>query len=156
MSSNIEIISLLGILAIIAGGFFIFRKKENTNLTLPLRLQAAERMILYLERIKPQNLLTRLDSTNLNPLELQSLVLSEIKKELDHNLAQQLYLSSATWQKIVLASNTTSAAIIQGLNAVNGTTKELLVHVLSNPDSTSLGLIDQAIEAIKEESRRNF
>ena len=41
------------------------RKIENAKITMPLRIQAYERLVLLLERIKPESLLLRVQSPNM-------------------------------------------------------------------------------------------
>ena len=72
-------------------------KQESKNVILPLRLQAYERVVLYLERITPSNLVIRLNNPALNVAQFQMLILSAIRNEYDHNLSQQLYISSFGW-----------------------------------------------------------
>lgn len=71
--------------------------------TLPLRLQAYERAILFLERIKPESMVTRQDLNDLSTLSLQKTLLQNIRDEYEHNLSQQIYLSSAAWSMVVAA-----------------------------------------------------
>src|SRR6187402_2039783 len=61
----------------------------------PLRLQAYERMALFLERITPANLLLRLNGETSVALDLQQLLLREIREEYNHNVSQQIYMSQA-------------------------------------------------------------
>lgn len=67
---------------------------------LPLRLQAHERLIVFIERINPSNLFLRLHHQGISVKDLQSLVLNEIRAEYQHNVAQQLYVSGETWNVI--------------------------------------------------------
>ena len=57
---------------------------------LPNRLQAYERMALFLERISPQNLLVRLNASGMTSKEFHQLLLGEIRNEYNHNVAQQV------------------------------------------------------------------
>lgn len=64
---------------------------------LPLKLQAYERMTLFVERINPSNLMLRLHQPGMSAKEMQSLVLAEVKAEFQHNISQQLYISTDAW-----------------------------------------------------------
>lgn len=76
-----------------------------------LRLQAYERMVLFLERISPAAVISRsLDSDMVNH-ELQLAMIRDIKSEFEHNLSQQLYISSDAWNLIVSAKNEIIKAI---------------------------------------------
>jgi hypothetical protein len=77
------------------------RKTEITlgsqKISLPIRLQAYERITLFLERISPESLLVRVNEPNMTVHKLHSALLGSIRAEWEHNLSQQLYVSSATW-----------------------------------------------------------
>jgi hypothetical protein len=72
-------------------------KANSQNLVTPLRLQAYERIILLLERISPHSLVTRLSRPGITASSMQSELIKTIKAEFEHNLAQQIYISSPAW-----------------------------------------------------------
>ncbi|MGZ3873619.1 MAG: DUF7935 family protein [Mucilaginibacter sp.] len=72
-------------------------KKTISNQTLPLRLQAYERLVLFIERVNPANMLIRLNATAYSAPELYNLVMEEIRNEYQHNITQQIYVSSRAW-----------------------------------------------------------
>ena len=72
-------------------------KKIYSAQTLPLRLQAYERVILLIERINPANMLVRLNAPSYTAAELQSVVINEIRSEFQHNVTQQVYISNQAW-----------------------------------------------------------
>jgi len=67
---------------------------------LPLRMQAFERVTLYLERISPNNLLVRVYRPGSNVKEFHSDLLQTIRSEYEHNLTQQVYMSSESWTAV--------------------------------------------------------
>jgi hypothetical protein len=75
-------------------------KTETAKMILPNRLQAFERMSLFLERLSPGNLVLRLNTVNMTAKELQHLMITEIREEFNHNLSQQIYMSDNSWQMI--------------------------------------------------------
>ena len=75
----------------------------NNKLITPIRLQAYERVILLLERIKPDAVALRVQKSNFTAIQMQILMLETIRKEFNHNLSQQIYLSEETWSAIVNA-----------------------------------------------------
>ncbi|NCD68171.1 DUF7935 family protein [Mucilaginibacter agri] len=75
-------------------------KRAISNQVLPLRLQAYERMVLFIERINPANLLVRVNAPDYTPQELYSMVLADIRNEYQHNISQQIYISSEAWATI--------------------------------------------------------
>lgn len=68
---------------------------------LNLKLLAYERIVLLIERLKPDSLIPRTLSPILTCKEYQLLLLNEIRKEFEYNLSQQLYLSENTWKVTV-------------------------------------------------------
>ncbi len=79
----------------------LLETKENASkLVLPIRLQAYERICLYLERISPHNLILRTNEPGYTASQFQQKLISDIREELNHNLAQQIYLSDAAWNLV--------------------------------------------------------
>ncbi len=81
--------------------------KENQKDALPLRLQAFERMVLFLERINPTKLLIRIAPLSDDKFDYENLVISHIEQEFEHNLTQQIYMTDECWTIIVTAKNAT-------------------------------------------------
>ncbi len=65
-------------------------KSDSRKITIPLQLQAYERIILLLERISPSNLLLRLNGSSLNVGDFKQIIVREIREEFNHNLSQQI------------------------------------------------------------------
>jgi hypothetical protein len=71
--------------------------------TLPIRLQAYERMALLLERITPESMVMRVMQPGMSVLDLQKALVSSIREEFEHNLSQQIYISANAWAMITAA-----------------------------------------------------
>lgn len=82
-------------------------QKENRKEALPLRLQAYERMALFLERINPTKLLIRITPLSSDKHDYENLVIAQIEQEFEHNMSQQIYISDSCWTIIVTAKNAT-------------------------------------------------
>jgi len=67
---------------------------------LPLRLQAYERLAVFLERTHPNNLVTRVNESGLTARDLQHMLIETIKTEFEHNLSQQIYVTQETWSTV--------------------------------------------------------
>ncbi|MEX2591456.1 MAG: hypothetical protein WD426_01695 [Anditalea sp.] len=93
-------------------------KTKNTETILPIRLQAAERLCLLLERITPSNLIRRVNTQNYSAKELHQLLLSEVREEFNHNLSQQIYFSEETWDSV-------KSAIEQVISMINRASQDL-------------------------------
>lgn len=81
--------------------------KENQKQALPIKLQAYERMTLFLERINPSNLLVRITSVNNDKNAYAVSIMNSIEQEFEHNLAQQIYITDECWNVIVASKNAT-------------------------------------------------
>ena len=81
--------------------------KDTQKDALPLRLQAFERMTLFLERINPGKLLIRISPNSEDKNDYENLLISNIEQEFEHNLTQQIYMSDECWTIIVTAKNAT-------------------------------------------------
>ncbi len=163
-------IGFIGVSVLITGVFFLlynyylnrhfsFAKiKSQQEIAFPLRLQAYERMALFLERIKPENMFTRLNFVDLSIADLQSAVISDVKNELNHNIAQQIYIEPATWDKIVLAANTTASDLNQNIISLQGlgSSKEVVLYILKSPDLKCRNYINSALETLKSEIQKYF
>ena len=76
-----------------------------------MRLQAYERISLFLERITPNSLLVRVPAKNLTAQEYQALLLKSIRDEYEYNLSQQIYISEEAWKLVVTAKSATVSII---------------------------------------------
>jgi hypothetical protein len=82
-------------------------QKDNRKDTLPQRLQAYERMTLFMERINPSQLLVRITPISDDKNEYANYVIAQVEQEFEHNLAQQIYISDECWSIITTAKNAT-------------------------------------------------
>lgn len=72
-------------------------KRTQAAQTLPMRLQAYERVILLIDRINPASMLVRLNASSYTAAELHTLIINEVRNEYQHNVTQQIYVSAAAW-----------------------------------------------------------
>ena len=126
---------------------------EEQKILIPLRLQACERFILYLERINPSNLLLRLNQPGQNPSELQAALIRTVREEFDYNLSQQLYIKQSTWELIRNAKEETISLINRAAAKVpvNGTSADLSKALLDLSMERSKPVSAKAIESVKSE-----
>ena len=93
-------------------------KESLQKESLTVRLQAYERLALFLERISPQNLLRRVLPISAKKEDYKSLLVSTIEQEFDHNLSQQIYVSDQCWRMLTTAKNS-SIQIIMAFESNN-------------------------------------
>lgn len=93
-------------------------RMKNAEVVLPIRLQAYERIVLFLERISPSSLLLRISSAGQTAPDYHRLLLGEIRNEFNHNMSQQVYMTEQAWQQVKHAREETT-------NLINKTYQEL-------------------------------
>lgn len=94
----------------------VLNLKSNTE----NKLQAYERMTVFLERLKPANLVAKFDS-ELKAGEFIFLTEKNIQEEFEYNASQQIYIRQATWNNVVTSKNN----IIQLLHKTFNETHQL-------------------------------
>jgi hypothetical protein len=73
---------------------------QNSRTITPIKLQAYERIVLFLERISLESLLLRVSTSDMTVTQLHSELLSTIRSEFEHNLSQQIYMSQQAWEVV--------------------------------------------------------
>lgn len=131
-------------------------KFNNRSLVTPLRIQAYERMSLFLERIDPNQLILRLNTPGLSSEQLKSLLLTAIRAEYEHNLSQQIFVSSELWDRIIQVKEETikTINICSSKLAVDATAVDLATAVLEQMTGQLANA--RAMELLKEEVRLLF
>ena len=81
----------------------------------PLRMRAYERLALLLERTTPEHMLMELNLTEMTPMQVQAHLMHTIRQEYDHNLSQQVYVSTEVWSMIENAKNQTNQFRIENV-----------------------------------------
>lgn len=133
-------------------------RRASLNNILPLRLQAYERAILFLERINPTYMLIRLHTVEMTALEMQQLILSEIRAEFQHNMTQQLYISHHSWSIVkkmmedtIAMVNNTVKTLPENASAL-ALSKTILSHLerleMENPYDRALTIIKRDIQQL--------
>jgi len=132
-------------------------KKSVANQTLPLRLQAYERVILLMERINPENMLIRLNGSAYSATELHSIIIAEVRNEFQHNITQQIYVSSRAWGVAKRVKEDTLNIATNAINSLpeNATGFDLgkmilvqLSQLENNPYEIGAELIRQELEQL--------
>ena len=134
------------------------RQLQSHKKTLPLRLQAYERIILFLERISFENLLIRKDQTHTTVQGFQQHLVSSIRSEYEHNISQQIYVSEEAWKVVRMTKenaiklvNTASQSLDPDQAAIelSKTILQMQIQASASPTQIALGII-------KAEARKLF
>jgi hypothetical protein len=108
---------------------------QKTKTFFPLQIQAYERVILFLERIDPNNMIIRTHKSGMNAITLHRELLKIVREEYTHNMSQQVYINPKSWKIVLNAKDET----IQILNVA--------INNLSQ-DSSGLDLSAKIFESI--------
>ncbi len=131
---------------------------NNQKLTTPIKLQAYERMVLLLERLSPENLLTRVYAPGVTAKDFKGMLIKNIRSEFDHNLSQQIYISAETWEVMKLAKeNMVKLVNIAGKNInPSANASDLSKIILEMYLKVEFPPLKVALEKLKKEFSENF
>lgn len=130
--------------------------KERQSSTLPLKMEAFQRAILYLERMNPTSLVLRLSDPSISAKAMEAMLLKALRDEYDHNVAQQLFISEGSWKLLKTAKEETVRLISlvaeqlpEGASSVDFCSSLITKTAEVNPLPSEI-----AIEALKAEFQR--
>lgn len=137
---------------------FELKKSIQSSIT-PIKIQAYERLVIFLERIHPNSIVVRVNKHGMKAHELHQELVKTIKSEYDHNLSQQIYISHGAWELV----KTAKEEIIKLINisatkvAHDASSNELalmILNITSNIDKKMPNEI--ALEFMKKEAAQLF
>jgi hypothetical protein len=134
------------------------RKNNSQKVIIPLQLQAYERMVLFLERINPPNLIKRSMSFGQKVADLQSTLLRNIRDEFEHNMSQQLYIGETSWEMVKTAKEDV-ARLINTSAAKFKTEEEAAVFakdILTSGFDAHNDPIEKALKQLKKDVREKY
>ncbi|MBB6680942.1 hypothetical protein H4O20_05750 [Aequorivita sp. 609] len=130
-------------------------QKEAQKQVLPLRLQAYERLTLFLERIDLNKLLVRVKPFSDAKDEYEKLLVRNIEQEFDHNLTQQVYVSVECWNVVKAAKNATINIIRQGnMHVKDGDVDKMREYLLQqfmeevSPSQKAIGYVKKEVSEL--------
>lgn len=132
--------------------------KSNQSHITPVRLRAYERLVILLERTNPNHLLLNIQLSDMTAIQLQSELLSTIRQEFAHNVAQQIYISDDAW-KFIRGAQESMLQLVNACsskcNPTDPATKlaELILQVYSSSDETPT---EVALAKLKSEISRLY
>ncbi len=163
---------VIGGVATVSAGYYLIRgdiqtylrlkfsdqKKEKDSPLLSLRLQAHERLIVFIERINPSNLFIRVHQQGISLAELRATILNEIRAEYQHNITQQLYISTETWNVVKKLKEDTIAMVNNGAKSLpdEATGVDLSRKVLQHMAGIENNPYDLTLDLIKKDIHQLF
>jgi len=134
------------------------KKDETRKAVVPMRFQAYERVVLFLERISPPNMVLRVNKAGMSKEILQGELLRTVREEYEHNLSQQIYMSDQAWEFVkgakeeVLSDINTAAANMTDKNtAADYGQKVISIHLEKKANAH-----DVALKVLKVEIKEMF
>jgi hypothetical protein len=134
-------------------------KKASLNLTTPQKIQAYERIVIFLERVNPNNLVIRVNKHGITSRQLHQDLIATIKSEYEHNISQQIFVSHNTWELV----KTSKEEIIKLINiaatkvptdAPSNELAMMILNIVANLDKKMPNEI--ALDYAKKEIARIF
>ena len=126
-------------------------EQSGKQVSLPLRLQAYERLVLLAERIALPNLISRTVQPDLSVKEMQLLLTQTIRQEFEHNISQQIYVSKEAWEAVsnlkeqnMLIINQVASFLPEGATG-NQLNKSLLDVLIENPKASLHNIVSEAL-----------
>jgi hypothetical protein len=132
--------------------------KARLEIVFPARMQAYERIILFLERITPENLVRRIIKGNTSSRAFQNELIATVRSEYEHNVSQQIYISIASWTMVKTATEETIRLVNVAGTKVNATSPstDLAEKILEITSQIGKFPTHMAIENIKKEFAQYF
>lgn len=129
---------------------FLLNKDAQKD-SLPVRLQAYERMALFLERIAIPSLVVRVAPITSKKADYENLLIKSIETEFDHNLSQQIYMTDECWNIIKAAKSATIQMIRKAAMSQTDSADKLREDILTetmekaSPSATALSYVKKEI-----------
>ena len=133
-------------------------RSRSIETILPNRLQAYERMCLFLERISPPNMLLRLNNPGYSAREFHKLLLDEIRNEYNHNVSQQIYMSEEVWNMIKNSKEDLTILINEASSqmAAEATSLDLSRKIFELTLEKKVEPLGHALSELKKEIQQTF
>lgn len=128
-------------------------KKEYSSQVTPVKLQAYERLTIFLDRISPDNLVMRHSRGGQTAAELRALLIHNVSEEFNHNVSQQIFVSNQAWTLIKAVKEQIIAIIDASFKRCDESTsgpelgKMILQHLMDQKEVPT----QRAIEFLKRE-----
>ncbi len=131
---------------------------NNQRYITPIRMQAYERIILFMERISPSSLIIRVSLPNMSAKQMQTAMIKTIREEYEYNLSQQLYISQKSWNLVKNAKEELVILINDAAGNINEDAKSTeLARMIFEMSSTIEKLpVEIALEYVKNEIQQEF
>lgn len=133
-------------------------RRSSLAIVTPIRLQAYERLVIFLERLHPNNLVLRVNKVGMTAHQLHSELLKAVKTEYEHNVSQQVYVSYGAWELLKTSKEETIKLINISSTKVpeNAKSQELASVILQLASSVDKMPSQVALEFLKREIAQTY
>ncbi len=133
-------------------------RAENQKILTPICLQANERLILFLERMRIDSIILRTNRPGMNILNMQASLVQSVREEFEHNLSQQLYVSNQVWKAICDSREEFVSLVNLAASQLPSESKgeDLAQKMMIFLADGSQKKLPKAILLLKEEMRQNY
>lgn len=111
LSMDLPVFSIIVSVLALLLAFYAIYKAQSVSKTapapapkafdsIPLRLQAYERLVMLTERLALYNLVSRSNQPGMSAREMQILLTGTIKQEYEYNTTQQIYVTPVAWEAL--------------------------------------------------------
>ena len=156
---NIQVVFMLLCIAIILMIYNEVTKLKKRIHSIPspnvegnkLKLQAIERLSLYVERCGLNNLVARTEIAGLSASEVHQILVETIKAEYEYNLSQQIYINTEVWNAVtkmkdqnIYVLNHIAANLHPGASAID--LSKLIIEYSMTPNADLNKLVLEALQ----------
>ena len=133
-------------------------REKDLGEVLPNRLQAYERIALYLDRITIENMAIREQITVSTAKELHNAMVNSVRMEFEHNVAMQIYISEASWQRVLRAKQEVMKDLSETAKTThpNATPLEYSAEVIEYARNNSKFYVERALSGLRKDIEGEF
>ena len=129
-------------------------QKDKASHGAPMKLQALERLSVFMERINPSNLILRIRTPSMSSGDLMNAMLIAVQQEYEHNISQQVYVSDNLWEIVMLTKhNITNVITMAGASIPeNGSQTVYVDKIFEILNQNEADLVKTAQSSIRKEA----
>ncbi|MFY7665709.1 hypothetical protein [Flavobacterium sp.] len=128
--------------------------RQTRKETLPLKLQAYERLTLLMDRISIAKVAVRIAPVHDDTESYVQILSATVEQEFEHNLTQQIYVSDECWLAITAAKNATLRNIREISLLAEATNADSFRQLLLQNAVNSASTTNLAINMLRAEVQR--
>lgn len=121
--------------------------RNQSKETIGIRLQAYERLLLFLNRNQISQLISTIKQNQMNPSAYAQVLIRQIEQEFNHNITQQLYVSNDLWRQITLYKETVALNLLKDAQKAESNGTSLLENIDQEQNNSLYNSITDLLKA---------